>query len=67
MKHTGKDSLEASTLKEHLTQSNVNQQRALEILELDSSKLCQSTKFSVEATMSVLNRMVDAGLMREDE
>ncbi|MFS7916949.1 hypothetical protein Hanom_Chr03g00183321 [Helianthus anomalus] len=49
-------------LKEHLTQSNMNQQHALEILELDSSKLSQSTKFSIEAAMGVLNRMdmVDA-------
>ncbi|KAI7724541.1 hypothetical protein M8C21_003397 [Ambrosia artemisiifolia] len=67
MKRKGRDSLGASMLKGHLTQSNMNQQRALEILESDSSKLSQSTKFSIEAAMGVLNRMVDAGLMREDD
>ncbi|KAJ0901207.1 hypothetical protein HanPSC8_Chr08g0322661 [Helianthus annuus] len=67
MKRKGRESLGASILKEHLTQSNMNQQRALEILESDSSKLSQSTKFSIEAAMGLLSRMVDAGLMREDE
>ncbi|KAI7742841.1 hypothetical protein M8C21_010654 [Ambrosia artemisiifolia] len=67
MKRKGRYSLEASLLKEHITQSNMNQQRALEILESDSSKLSQSTKFSIEVAMGVLNQMVDAGLMREDE
>ncbi|XP_076956673.1 L10-interacting MYB domain-containing protein-like [Bidens hawaiensis] len=67
MKRKGRDSLGASMLKDHLTQSNMNQQRALEILESDSSKLSQSTKFSIEAAIGVLNQMVDAGLMREDE
>ncbi|XP_076933834.1 L10-interacting MYB domain-containing protein-like [Bidens hawaiensis] len=67
MKRKGRDSLRASMLKDHLTQSNMYQQRALEILESDSSKLSQSTKFSIEGAICVLNQMVDAGLMREDE
>ncbi|XP_076894469.1 uncharacterized protein LOC143546765 [Bidens hawaiensis] len=67
MKRKGRDSLGASMLKDHLTQSNMYQQRALEILESDSSKLSQSTKFSIEGAIGVFNQMVDAGLMREDE
>ncbi|XP_035831197.1 uncharacterized protein At2g29880-like [Helianthus annuus] len=67
MKRKGRESSGASILKEHLTQSNMNQQRALQILESDSSKLNQSTKFSIEAAMGLLSRMVDAGLVREDE
>ncbi|XP_035845391.1 uncharacterized protein LOC118491602 [Helianthus annuus] len=67
VKRKGRESLGASILKEHLTQSSLNQQRALEILESDSSKLSQSTKFSIEAAMGLLSRMLDAGLMREDE
>ncbi|XP_076908587.1 uncharacterized protein LOC143565518 [Bidens hawaiensis] len=67
MKRKGRDSLGASILKDHLTQSNMNQQCALEILESDSSKLSQTTKFSIEGAVGVLNQMVDAGLMREDE
>ncbi|XP_022019549.1 uncharacterized protein LOC110919584 [Helianthus annuus] len=67
MKRKGRESLGASILKEHLTQSSMNQQRALEILESNSSKLSQSTKFSIEAAMGLLSRMVDAGLIREDK
>ncbi|XP_076917083.1 uncharacterized protein LOC143577014 [Bidens hawaiensis] len=67
MKRKGRDSLGASILKDHLTQSNIYQERALEILELDSSKLNESSKFSIEAAIGVLNKMVDAGLVREDE
>nr|XP_043638520.1 uncharacterized protein LOC122609555 [Erigeron canadensis] len=67
MKRKGRDSLEASMLKDHLTQSNLNQQRVLDMLESSSSKPSQSNEVSVDVAVGVLNRMVDAGLLNEYE
>ncbi|XP_071686762.1 uncharacterized protein [Rutidosis leptorrhynchoides] len=65
MKRKGRESTGSLMLKNHLAQSSVVQQRALQILEADSSKLDESTKFTVGAAVGELNRMVDVGLMTE--
>ncbi|XP_071712117.1 L10-interacting MYB domain-containing protein-like [Rutidosis leptorrhynchoides] len=65
MKRKGRESTGSLMLKNHLAQSSVVQQRALQILEADSSKLDESTKFTIGAAVGELNRMVDVGLMTE--
>ncbi|XP_071709396.1 uncharacterized protein [Rutidosis leptorrhynchoides] len=47
MKRKGRESTGSLMLKNHLAQSSVVQQRALQILEADSSKLDESTKFTI--------------------
>lgn len=63
MKSKGRESSRTTMFKELVTQQNDTQQRILKILEYDVSSVNQVSNFNVSAAISVVNRMVDKGLM----
>ncbi|KAI3722451.1 hypothetical protein L2E82_33489 [Cichorium intybus] len=63
MKRKKRESAGVAMFKDFITQQNVTQKRTLELLESDASPVNQSRDFSISEAVSLINRMVDDGIM----
>ncbi|KAI3708002.1 hypothetical protein L2E82_36991 [Cichorium intybus] len=63
MKRRKRESAGVTMFKEFITQQNTTQQRTLELLESDASTVNKSNDFSIGAAVSLINKMVDDGIL----
>ena len=66
MKRTGRDSTGSRMFKEFMVKQNEKQDRLIEILESDASCVNKDDPYSATRCMSVLNGMIDGGMMEDD-
>nr|XP_043620348.1 uncharacterized protein LOC122592217 [Erigeron canadensis] len=67
MKRKGRESSGTTMLKDHQSQSNANQQELIQILKSDASGDNKTSKFSIEAAVSIIGRMVEEEKMMEGD
>ena len=66
MKRTGRDSTGSRMFKEFMVKQNEKQDRLIEILQSDASFVNKEDPYSATRCMSVLNGMIDGGMMEDD-
>ncbi|PWA95289.1 myb/SANT-like domain-containing protein [Artemisia annua] len=66
MKRTGRDSTGSRMFKEFMVKQNEKQDRLIEILQSDASGVNKDDPYSASRCMSVLNGMIDGGMMEDD-
>ncbi|PWA34357.1 myb/SANT-like domain-containing protein [Artemisia annua] len=66
MKRTGRDSTGSRMFKEFMVKKNEKQDRLIEILQSDASSVNKDDPYSASRCMSVLNGMIDGGMMADD-